>query len=237
MPRQPRFELPGQPQYIIQRGNNKKKIFNSERDYRFYLAKLEEKCLEHRLNIHAYVLMPTHTHILATPKTDKCISKVLHSLGRCYAQYYNHINNRTGTLFDGRYKASLVECNNYVLYCYQYIELNPVRSGLVAFPSEYMWSSHQHNALGIDNKLITPHRKYISLADTASRRILKYKDLFKEPLSDETTNEIINATNKSWALGCNSFKKTMEEILKRRSSPKSRGGDRKSKNWNIKSTL
>lgn len=234
MARQPRFELPGQPQHIIQRGNNRQEIFTSDRDYRFYLDKLKEKCIEHKLNIHAYVLMPNHTHILATPGNEKSISKVLQSLGRCYAQYYNYIHDRTGTLFEGRYRATLVDTDTYLLHCYRYIELNPVRAGLAKHPSEYFWSSHRHNALDIEDKLVTPHIKYLSLARQNNPCFSEYNNLFKTPLDDKTIDEITESTNKSWVLGSKDYKKSIEKILNRRSSPKPRGGDRKSINWNIK---
>ena len=235
MARQPRFSLPGQPQHIIQRGNNRQEIFNSDRDYRFYLDKLEEKSIEHQLYIHAYVLMPNHTHILATPCTDKSVTKVLQSLGRCYAQYYNYIHDRTGTLVEGRYRATIVETDTYLLNCYRYIELNPVRAGLAKYPSEYFWSSHRYNALGIVDKAITPHDKYLSLARKSSTCFHEYNKLFESTLDEKTIEEITESTNKSWVLGSKDYKKTIEKVLNRRTSPKPRGGDRKSINWNVKS--
>ena len=233
MARQPRFELAGQSQHIVQRGNNQHLIFNSDRDCRFYLDKLFEKSIQHRLLIHAYVLMPNHTHLLVTPLTNKSISKVFQSLGRCYAQYYNHIHKRTGTLFEGRYRASLVETETYLLDCYRYIELNPVRSDIVKHPSNYLWSSYHQNALGTHDKIITPHKKYLSLANDNLTHEEAYKDLFKYELALEKINEITDATNKSWVLGSKEFKKSIELKLNRRTSPKPRGGDRKSTNWNL----
>ena len=234
MARQPRFTLPGQPQHIIQKGNNRKIIFNSDRDYRFYLDKLEEKSREHQLEIHAYVLMPNHTHILATPREEDSISKVLQSLGRCYAQYYNYIHNRTGTLFEGRYKATLVDSETYLLDCYRYIELNPVRSGIVMCPADYYWSSHGYNALGIEDKVITPHAKFKSLETANNSCFKEYEKLSLLPLSVDVVKEISEATNKSWVLGSSEYKSNIEKILNRRSSPKPRGGDRKSTNWIVK---
>ena len=234
MSRQPRFALPGQPQHIVQKGNNGQSIFNSDRDCRFYLDKLFEKSIEHGLSIHAYVLMPNHTHILATPQTEKSISKVLQSLGRCYAQYYNYIHDRTGTLFEGRYRATLVDSDTYLFDCYRYIELNPVRSAMVKCPEDYLWSSHRHNALGIKDYMITPHVKYLSLAQPGSSCIEEYKELFGKTLENHIIDEITDSTNKSWVLGSQCFKKSIEATLNRRSSPKPRGGDRKSINWNMK---
>lgn len=231
MPRQPRFALPGQPQHIIQVGNNRQNIFHSDRDYRYYLSKLEEKCFEHKLYIHSYVLMPNHTHILATPYTNYSVSKVLQSLGRCYAQYFNHTHNRTGSLFEGRYRATIIDASTYLLKCYQYIEQNPVRAGLVAKPSEYCWSSHRYNALGVKNDVLTPHRKYMSLSSDTETRYIEYQKMCDVILDESVVNEITEATNKSWVLGSSGFKSFIEKSLNRRSSPKPRGGDRKSVNW------
>lgn len=234
MARQPRFALPGQPQHIIQKGNNRKIIFNSDRDYRFYLDKLEEKSKEHGLEVHSYVLMPNHTHILATPYSVDSISKVLQSLGRCYAQYYNYIHDRSGTLFEGRYKATLVDSESYLLDCYRYIEQNPVRSGIVEDPADYYWSSQRFNAQGLEDRVVTPHDRYIDLASNRGSCFYEYNRLLKSPLDKNIVNEISEATNKSWVIGSSSYKENIEKILNRRSSPKPRGGDRKSTNWIIK---
>ncbi len=237
MARQPRFSLPGQPQHIIQKGNNKKIIFNTDRDFRFYLDKLAEKCLEHNLAVHSYVLMPNHTHILATPYNENSITRVFQSVGRCYAQYYNYIHNRTGTLFEGRYKATLVDSETYLLDVYRYIELNPVRSNLVSSAVDYEWSSYHFNACGKEDDLVTPHEKYLCLGDDSNSVKEAYSDLFKSTLSREIIHEITEATNKSWVLGSNRFKNLIEMKLNRRSSPKPRGGDRKSRNWNLKKLI
>lgn len=234
MARQPRFMLPGHPQHIIQRGINRQAIFRSDRDYRFYLDKLEEKSVEHQLHIHSYVLMPNHTHILATPWTEDSISKVLQSLGRSYAQHYNHIHERSGALFEGRYRSTIVDSATYLFDCYRYIESNPVRAGIVKHPSEYFWSSYRCNALGVGNNLITPHKKYLSLEQAGYPSFRRYNRLFDTPLDDRLIEEITEATNKSWVLGSKDFKDTIEQLLNRRSSPKPRGGDRKSTKWNVK---
>lgn len=237
MARQKRFVLSGQVQHIVQRGNNRQLIFNSDRDCRFYLNKLHEKSIEHELLIHAYVLMPNHTHLLVTPLTDKSISKVLQSLGRCYAQYYNYIYNRTGTLFDGRYRATLVESETFLLDCYRYIELNPVRANLVKSPCNYLWSSHRHNALGINDSIITPHVKFLSLGQANISCTEAYRDLFLNPLDESIANDITESTNKSWVLGSHEFKQLIEKQLNRRSSPKPRGGDRKSIDWDSSNAI
>ncbi|MGC2047550.1 MAG: transposase, partial [Gallionella sp.] len=148
MARLPRFVLPGQPQHVIVRGNNRSEIFCADADYRFYLEKLQLACDKHGCDLHAYVLMTNHVHLLITPHEEQSLSKALQMLGRYYVQYYNHCYQRTGTLWEGRYKATLIDSEAYLLTCMRYIELNPVRAGMVAHPSEYPWSSYHHNALG-----------------------------------------------------------------------------------------
>ena len=148
MARLRRFALPGQPQHIIQRGNNREIIFAAEGDCRFYLDKLEEACRRFRCAVHAYVLMTNHVHLLMTPSDELGIGKVMQALGWVYVQYFNHTYGRTGTLWEGRYKSSLLDSEGYLLTCSRYIELNPVRAGMVGHPAEYPWSSYRHNALG-----------------------------------------------------------------------------------------
>ena len=131
MARQPRFVLPGHPQHVIQRGNNRNVIFAEDADYCIYKDKLGEACERFRCRVHAYVLMTNHVHLLITPETEQGISKVMQSLGRQYVQYFNYRYQRTGTLWEGRYKASLLDTTQYLLTCYRYIELNPVRACMV----------------------------------------------------------------------------------------------------------
>ncbi|MCA1806592.1 MAG: transposase, partial [Actinobacteria bacterium] len=131
MARLPRYFVPGQPLHIIQRGNNREPIFASDDDYRFYLDCLIDAADQHGLAVHAYVLMTNHVHLLATPDTDTSVGKTLQSVGRRYVQYFNHTNQRTGTLWEGRYKATLIDSEAYLLTCMRYIELNPARAGMV----------------------------------------------------------------------------------------------------------
>lgn len=137
MARHPRFVLPGHPQHVIQRGNNRSVIFADDADYTFYLDRLREVCERFKCRIHAYVLMTNHVHLLITPETGIGIGKVMQSLGRQYVQYFNYRYRRTGTLWEGRYKASLLNTDQYLLACYQYVELNPVRAGMVEQPAKY----------------------------------------------------------------------------------------------------
>ncbi len=179
MARQPRFQLPGHPQHIIQRGNNRQIIFASEDDYAFYLESLAEACNTFECELHAYVLMSNHVHLLITPWSDDGISRVMQSLGRKYVQYFNYRYGRTGTLWEGRYKATLLDSEQYLLTGYRYIELNPVRAGMVNSPSNYTWSSHKHNAHGKQDPLITAHPLYTALGKAAEDQQKAYQDLFK----------------------------------------------------------
>ena len=153
MARHPRFALPGHPQHVIQRGNNRDIIFVADEDYQFYRDRLAEACRRFGCHLHAYVFMTNHTHLLMTPSTAAGISQVMQSLGRVYVQYFNYRYHRTGTLWEGRFKATLIDTDRYLMTCHRYIELNPVRAGLVQRPEEYGWSSFLRNALGMPIRL------------------------------------------------------------------------------------
>ena len=234
MARLPRLILPGQPQHVILRGNNRTEIFCAEADYRFYLDKLRLASEKHGCDIHAYVLMTNHVHLLITPHEEQSLSKALQMLGRYYVQYFNNCYQRSGTLWEGRYKATLIDTEAYLLTCMRYIELNPVRAGIVAHPSEYPWSSYGYNALGEANNLVTPHPEYQHLGKNDEERRHAYRQLFKHRISEESINAIREATNKAWVLGNDRFKQSIQEKLKRRVEPAARGGDRKSEQFRIR---
>ncbi len=228
MARLPRFVVPGQPQHVIVRGNNRSDIFYLNVDYQFYLEKLGEACEKHGCLLHAYVLMTNHVHLLLTPLHENSIAKALQMLGRYYVQHFNFRYQRSGTLWEGRYRASLIDSQEWFLTCMCYIELNPVRAGMVAHPSVYAWSSYARNALGGSNALITPHEEYQRLASDDEARQVAYRALFQHPISALTLDEIRDATNKAWVLGSDTFKRRMQEQSGRRVGPLPRGGDRKS---------
>ena len=206
MARQPRFVMPGHPQHIIQRGNNRHIIFVEDEDYLFYLECLQQGCSQHSCQLHAYVLMTHHVHLLLTPKTESAVSKTLQSIGRKYVQYFNYRNRRTGTLWEGHYKAALIDSETYLLSCYRYIELNPVRAGMVKLCDEYRWSSYRHNALGEPNTLIQPHSIYLALGATEQQRQQRYSGLFTNALSQQTLDAFRESTQKSWVMGSARFK-------------------------------
>jgi REP-associated tyrosine transposase len=228
MARLPRFVIPDQPQHVIIRGNNRDPIFFEDVDYQFYLEKLKQACEKHECDLHAYVLMTNHVHLLITPHTEQGLGKVMQMIGRYYVQYFNYSYQRTGTLWEGRYKATLIDSENYLLTCYRYIELNPVRAEMVEHAADYPWSSYRFNALGQEDTLVVPHDEYLKLANTVEERQCAYRALFKNYLNEKTLTAIRESTNKAWVLGSSHFKDKIEQLLNRRISPVTNGGDRKS---------
>ena len=231
MARLPRLNLPGIPQHVIQRGNNKQASFFSDKDYAVYLDKLKLYSEKYSVAVHSYVLMTNHVHLLMTPETEQGVSQLMQSLGRYYVRYINQTYDRSGTLWEGRYKSTLVDSDNYFLTVSRYIELNPVRAGMVAHPAEYPWSSYQYNALGKPVELITPHFLYQGLAKTDKTRQKRYTALFDKIIPDYTLEEIRNSINRAWVLGDGQFKRQIEKQTGRRASPLARGGDRKSEEY------
>jgi putative transposase len=231
MPRPPRFVIPGLPQHLIVRGNNRDPIFVAEQDYLAYLDWSFTASIKHSCAIHAYVLMTNHVHMLATPSTVQGLGKMVQMIGRYYVQYFNHQYQRTGTLWEGRYKASLVDSERYLLTCQRYIEMNPVRANMVEHPAEYPWSSYQTNAVGKPSKLITPHELYLQLGAAAGERQSAYRALFSHGLSGKIIEEIRDAANKGWALGDPGFLQKIEAMLDRPVQRRAKGGDRKSENY------
>src|SRR5574338_761094 len=203
--RLPRFAALGLPHHVIQRGNNRAACFNAISDFRAYAGFLAEACQQHGCAVHAYVLMTNHVHLLITPSTHGAIGKVMQSVGRRYVGRFNSIYRRSGTLWEGRYRATIVDDARYLFACYRYIELNPVRAGLADYPRDYRWSSYLANAHGAHDGLITPHERYIALGRDPDERQTAYRAMFAGELSERMLCEIRLATNKAWALGGPSF--------------------------------
>ncbi len=231
MARLPRFVLVGHPQHIILRGNNRQPVFNAGEDYRYFLDKLKDSANKHQCDIHAYVLMTNHVHLLVTPHTEEGISKMIQMLGRYYVHYFNATYSRTGTLWEGRYKASLIDSETYALLCYRYIELNPVRANMVQHSSEYPWSSYRTNALGDYSDLVTPHSTYWALGHDEESRQENYRSLFDGHIDAKSLDEIRESTNKAWVLGSDYFKQKIATQVNRRTEKLGRGGDRKSEKY------
>ncbi|WP_440874798.1 transposase [Thalassotalea sp. PLHSN55] len=180
----------GVPCHVISRGNNRQDCFINYNDYLFYLKCLNEACLKHNVALHAYVLMTNHVHLLFTPSCKQGISKVMQSIGRRYVYYFNKTYQRTGTLWEGRFKARIIDAERYLLSCYRYIELNPVRANMVATPGDYLWSSYGVNAGIKPRKNLSPHPLYQSLASDENQRHFAYQALFNRELTDDELNEI-----------------------------------------------
>jgi putative transposase len=223
MARLPRYVLPGQPQHIIQRGNNRQPIFAAEDDYRYYRECLGEAARKHGCDIHAYVLMTNHVHLLMTSHTESGIGKLMQSVGRRYVQYFNATYGRTGTLWEGRYRATLIDAERYLLACYRYIELNPVRARMAEHPRDYTWSSYHRHADGGDDPLIVDEAIYQQLGTTDLERQAAYRALFKAHISEALLNEIRETLNKGWVLGSEQFKDKIAALGQRRVRPLPKG--------------
>ena len=229
MARLPRYLLPGQPQHIIQRGNNRQVIFTRDEDFQFFRDAIVHASEQHGLAIHAYVWMSNHIHLLATPGDEHGISKVFQSVGRKYVQYFNHTYKRTGTLWEGRYRATVVDSEAYLMKLMRYIELNPVRAGMVAHPRDYVWSSYARNAdagEGTNADWVTPHAVYLGLAPDPSERLNAYRAFFDTAIDVADLAQIRECTHKGWALGGEQFKVEIQKRTDRQSSSKGVGRPR-----------
>ena len=170
VPRQHRFLIPGLTQHVIQRGNNRCAIFREASDYEVFLLALREACAKHAVDIHAYALMTNHLHLMVTPQSATALPFAMQSIGRRYVQFFNRRYDRTGGLWEGRYRTSAIDDDRYWLHCMRYIELNPVRAGLATTPEAYQWSSYRTHALGAADVILVPHALYLGLGATAAER-------------------------------------------------------------------
>jgi putative transposase len=216
MARLPRVGPIGVPQHVIQRGNNRQVCFGSEQDMVAYVGWLKAYSKKYEVDIHAWVLMTNHVHLLCTPRANNAISQMMQSLGRSYVRHFNFIYKRTGSLWEGRYKSCLIQQEDYLLHVSRYIELNPVRAGMVDEPADYFWSSYQINALGKNSDLWTPHPLYVALDKDASQRQGAYRALFAHHIDGKLLEEIRSASNKGMAIGSDRFKDEIEELTGRR---------------------
>ena len=229
MPRRPRVIVPNTPQHLIQRGNNRQACFYADEDYQFYLEWLKEYADKTECKIHAYVLMTNHVHLLVSTKKADVVGVMMKSLGQRYVQYVNKTYQRSGTLWEGRYKSCPIQAETYLLSCQRYIELNPVRANMVNHPAEYKWSSYVANAQGEPNTVITPHSLYHSLGLNPTKQQFAYRELFRYALDIGLVNEIRKATNSNYALGNALFTKQIADALGRRVTPGLSGRPKKIK--------
>lgn len=217
MPRRPRVHLPGQPLHIVLRGHNREACFFAEEDFHTFLSWLGESLKTSGIALHAYVLMTNHVHLLITPKRAEDVPSLMISIGRRYVQYINKTYRRTGTLWDSRYKSSLIQSDLYLLTCQRYIELNP---------AHYRWTSYRANALGVADARITPHPVYLALGATDKQRQAAYRALFLTELDAEAIADIRLALNQNQVLGNERFHRKIEKATGERREARPRGRPR-----------
>jgi putative transposase len=188
-------------QHVIQRGNNRADIFRSGDDYEFYLTALGDSCRKEQVDVHSYTLMTNHVHLIVTPHKVGGLSVAMQDIGRLYVLYFNRKYKRTGSLYDGRFKSFIIDTESYWFTCMRYVELNPVRAGMVSQPHQYRWSSYASNALGVDDRVLTPHAAYIALGSTPAARQQQWRRICTDALVDEELAEIRRAVQHGGVLG------------------------------------
>jgi putative transposase len=227
MPRLPRLTMPNVAQHVVQRGNNRQAIFFAEEDYSTYLDYLREALPKNDCQLFAFVLMTNHVHLLVSGKIPGVVSALMQSIGRRYVRYCNAKYQRTGTLFEGRFKSSLIDSERYLLTCMRYIERNPVRAGMVSDPAEYPWSSYRHHIADLSNPMLTEPREYLRLDLNAEQRALAYRAFFKKPLASGDLDAIRAHLHKDCALGSSRFQQKIERASGRRANIVQQGRPRK----------
>jgi putative transposase len=227
MARLPRLTVPGQPHHVVQRGNNRQPVFADDADYRQLLALVDAHARQLKVAVHGYVLMPAHFHLLATPHEAGALPALMQAVGRRYVRYFNARHGRTGTLWEGRYRSTLLQPERYLLPCMVYQDLNPVRDGLSADPAAYPWSSHRHYAGIATDRVVTPHPAFWALGDTPFAREQAYVQLVADGLAPEKERALTDATHRGWALGDPSYLSELEKLGARRAVPKLPGRPRK----------
>ena len=206
----------GIPVHLLHRGNNRQACFKNNGDYSAFLWWLREYSEKFMVEIHTWALMENHYHLLCTPQIEDGLSRMVQALGRQYVHYFNRLNQRTGTLWEGRYRSCLVQPDSYLLEVYRYIELNPVRAALASNPAEFNWSSYQINASGKPSALCKPHAEYLKLGETRAECAENYKLKCKSGLDEKKLEEIRKSINKGLAFGDDEFKIEVEELTGRR---------------------
>ena len=229
MARLGRYFLPDQPLHVIQRGNNREPVFFGEEDYVCYRDWLAIAACEHGCAIHGYVLMTNHVHLLVTPRAADSLPRTMQSLGRRYVRRVNTVYRRTGTLWEGRYRAAPIDSEAYFLACCRYIELNPVRARMVDHPRQYKWSSYRAHAEGRQDPLAAFHPVFRRLGRSLAERQEAYRRLFRQDLERSFVEALRAATNGGWAVGGTRFKRRIAKALGRRVTPLPKGRPPKAK--------
>lgn len=227
MPRQPRYFIPNTPQHVLARGIDRQAVFFQAQDYTLYRQALQEAAINNRVRVHAYVLMTNHVHLLVTPEQKRSLPLMMQAMGRTYVQRINARYQRTGTLWEGRYKASPVQTSYYLLACQRYIELNPVRAGMVSAPGQYPYSSYRHHALGKPDPLLSPHAIYLDLHRDPAARQRAYRALFRDIFSEKLLNRLRDNTNACTVIGNDRFKVQIAMMLGRAVPSGKRGRPKK----------
>ena len=224
MARLPRLTLPDYPHHVIQRGNNRQNIFTTAAHFEFFLALLQAQSRQWEVAVHAYVLMNNHFHLLATPLADnQGLPRMMQAVGRSYVRYFNDLTERSGTLWEGRYRSTLIQTELYFLACQAYIDLNPVRAGITPKAEDYPWSSHAHYIGLRTDKLITPHALVWALGNTPFAREAAYAELVHQGVSASQQRALTQSALTGWPLGEQLFVMELEKKTSRRTSPSSAG--------------
>lgn len=216
MARLPRLTVTGYPHHVILRGNNRQDIFIDARDRERMLALLQDRADKAGVEVHAYVLMSNHLHLLLTPRQDGALPQLMQAVGRAYVLYFNKRHGRTGTLWEGRYRSTLIESERYLLACMVYIDLNPVRAGMVADAADHPWSSHAHYLGRRIDRLVTPHPLYWELGNTPFAREAAYAELARAGLKRDQQTALTESALKGWALGSPGFVSRLQKNTERR---------------------
>jgi putative transposase len=223
MARQPRLILPHQPHLVLQRGNDNQPIFRDDEDHERFLGWLQECARFYRVAVHAYVLMPTQAILLATPPDEEGLALMMQKVGRYYVPWFNNKHGRSGTLFQGRFRTSLVDAAHYLLACSRYLELAPVQAQLASSPLDYRWSSYAHHAGARSDSLVTDHMLYWGLGNTPFQREAAYTELVQQGYGSDEGELIGTALSKGWPVGSHAFKAELEQKTKRQILPAKRG--------------
>ena len=218
MARLPRLSFPGLPHHVIQRGHNGQPVFLRPADYQLMLELLLEYARKFEVAVHGYVLLPNHFHLLLTPQAATGLPHMLQALGRRYVRYFNDVQGRTGTLWDGRYRSTVLQPEMYLLPCMASMDLNPVRAGLAATAVDWPWSSHAHYIGRQIDRLLTPHAQFWGLGNTPFAREAAYAELVQVGIGQSQLQTLTDATLKGWALGDTEFLQDLQKETARRLS-------------------
>lgn len=219
MARLPRLTLAGYPHHIILRGNNRQAIFIDTADFQRMLALLQTHAQEQGVQVHAFVLMSNHLHLLLTPLEDKSLPQMMQALGRAYVLYFNKRHSRSGTLWEGRYRSALIQTERYFLACMAYIDLNPVRAGMVAQAADYAWSSHGHYIGSRQEMWLSPHPLYWGMGNTPFAREAAYAGLVQSGVNQTQQQALTSSALSGWALGEEDFVQGLQKQTPRRVRP------------------